>query len=250
MTSTRNQKAKRSKTRKTRRKARTVHRGGAWGWPWKKGNAVVPEPITTLKEVSDFLLKNTYPNTFRCLEAEHKIKIDKRDTSQIYPCQSSPAKIEPAPVQEQRRDGLKSESNPVSEPIYEKYTKKNPTRNGWYVVKDSDQHFGSFNILKHDTLHNKEDKSECSLAQFGNDNVTYYLEFIEKLPNPSDVYIFNDGLGNNKELSLKCENNNRLIWVDNSNTVRIIDTIYYNPENPLTITYQNKDYVLTKKVEP
>jgi hypothetical protein len=248
MTSTRNQKAKRSKTRRTRRKTRTVHRGGVTWWPWKKGNAVAPEPTTPFEEVSKLLLNNNYPNTFRCLEAENKIKdINTRYTSQIYPCQSSPAKIEPAPVQEQRPYGLTSQSNPVSEPIYEKYTENNPTRNGWYVVKDSDQHFGPFNILKHATLHNKEDKSECSLAQFGNANVTYYLEFIEKLPNPSDVYIFNDGLGNNKELSLKCENNNRLIWVDNSNTGRIIDTIYYNPENPLTITYQNKDYVLTKK---
>jgi hypothetical protein len=244
MTSTRNQIAKRSKTRRTRRKTRTVHRGGAW-WSWKKDNAVVPAPTTTLKEVSDFLLRNKYPNTLRCLEDEHKIKdINTRRTSQIYPCQSSPAQI--AHVQEQRPYGLTSQSNPVSEPIYEKYTKEKPTLHGWYVVQEDGGHqYGKVNILKHDTLYNKDDKSECSLAQWGNADVTYYLESIEKLPNPSYVYIFNDGLGNNKELSLKCENNNRLVWVDNSNTVRIIAN--YNPQNPLTITYQNKDYVLTKK---
>jgi hypothetical protein len=245
MKSTRNQKVKRSKTRRTRRKARTVHRGGAW-WSWKKDNTVVPEPTTTFKEVSDFLKKNNYPSTLKCLQVESQIEINTRYTSRIYPCQSSPAKIEPAPapVQEQRPDGLKSESNPVSETIYEKYTKEKPTPNGWYVVKDSDQHNGTFNILKHDNLHNKEDKSQCNLAQLGSSDVTNYLESIKELPNPSDVYIFNDEKGTNKELSLKCENNNRLVWVDNSNTVRIDN---YNPQKPLTITYYTKDYDLTKK---
>jgi hypothetical protein len=178
------------------------------------------------------------------------MEINRRRTSPIYPCQSSTAKIEPAPapVQEQRPDGLKSESNPVSETIYEKYTEEKPTPNGWYVVKEFDQPNGIFNVLTHNNLHNKENKSKCNLTQLGSSDVTIYLESIENLPNPSDVYIFNDEKGTNTELSLKCENNNRLVWVDNSNTVRIIAN--YNPQNPLTITYYSKDYDLIKKVEP
>jgi hypothetical protein len=147
----------------------------------------------------------------------------------IYPYQSSPAKLESA-------------FN------YEKYTKEKPTQNGWYVVKDSTSGpgYGNLNSLEHDNLHNKDDNSKCSLVQLGNSNVTTYLESIENLPDPSDVYIFNYEDGTITELSLKCENNNRLVWVDNKNTFRA----NYNPEKPERITYNTKEYTLTKKVEP
>jgi hypothetical protein len=69
MKTTRNRKVKRGKTRRTRRKTRTVHRGG---WPnfFKRNAAVVPEPTITLQEVQKFLSDKSLLTTLECLTKE------------------------------------------------------------------------------------------------------------------------------------------------------------------------------------
>jgi hypothetical protein len=239
MTSTRNRKAKRGKTRRTRRKTRTTHTGGRFNWKlWGKDNTVVPEPTTTLKEVSNFLLRNDYPNTFRCLEDEHKIKvIATRYDTPIYPCQSSPAQI--APVQESR--DIISESNPVSEPISEKYTEKNPNQNGWYIEVVHDG-FGDTTLIKNENLKNMSG-DPGNINNFGNSNFKEYMDTINVLPNPSYSYSTNiEGVSHTFSLRSN-DGGGHLLWVD-SKTHRIM--YYYNTAKPLTISINGTEYTLTK----
>ncbi len=77
MKSTQIRKVKRSKTRRTRRKTRTIHTGGVNWKFWRKDNAVAPDPSITLEQVKQYLLDNNYHTTLASLNRE-SIHIDKQ----------------------------------------------------------------------------------------------------------------------------------------------------------------------------
>jgi hypothetical protein len=232
MKSTQTRKVKRSKTRRTRRKARTIHKGGGKWWKFGAENKVAPEPSieAKLEQTKQFLLKNGYKYTYECLLKEDKIRRE-GTKEQIYlsstPCSTN-----------------QSTPSAIQEP--EVYTKENPTKNGWYNSNDNTQHSGNIRLLENTNLKDISNKQGI-ITNYTNSFYDQYQESITELPDPSLLYHSNIG-GVARTFSLKSgDTGNRLIWVDNSTLAPIRDTLYYNTEKPLTITIQDTEYILTQK---
>jgi hypothetical protein len=235
MKSTQTRKVKRSKTRRTRRKARTIHKvGGKW-WKFGAENKVAPEPSieAKLEQTKQFLLKNGYKYTYECLLKEDKIRRE-GNKEQIYLC-STPCSTN------------QSTPSAIQEP--EIYTKENPTKNGWYNSNKNTQHNGNIRCLENANLKNISNEQRIIITNYTNSAYDEYQESITELPDPSLLYHSTiDGVA--RTFSLKSDDTgNRLIWVDNSTLNPIRDTLYYNTEKPLTITIQDTEYKLTQKLE-
>lgn len=242
MKTTRNRKVKRGKTRRTRRKTRTVHRGGGvkWWQPWKKDNEVVPEPTITLTQVQNYL-REIFPTTFMCLTKELENR-RKSTRSEIYLC-DAPCDSKTQPVAA-AQPSLSREILPIKPP--NGWTKEKSNPNGWYTTVERDIN-GDITSIQNAGLKNISG-GPGNINNLGNHNFDNYMINIDILPNPSYSYstTIDDTL---HTFSLKSnDGGSYLLWNDNVlyPMVRIIDTIIYNPENPLTITIEGKEYTLTK----
>jgi hypothetical protein len=239
MKSTQTRKVKRSKTRRTRRKARTIHKGGGKWWKFGAENKVAPEPSieAKLEQTKQFLLKNGYKYTYECLLKEDKIRRE-GTKEQIYLCstpcstnQSTPSAIQQhAPSAIQKPEG---------------YTIDRTTKNGWYKTNENGRE-GNISSLENANLKNISNK-QGRITNYTNSEYEGYEASIAELPDPSLLYHSTiDGVA--RTFSLKSDaTGNRLIWVDNSTLAPIRDILYYNTEKPLTITIQDTEYILTQK---
>ncbi len=241
MKSTRNRKAKRGKTRRTRRKARTVHRGGApWRLPWKKDNAVAPEPTINFGDLIPLLHKNGYTNTVKCLQKEQgnkKSGIDKPIYLCDAPCDSNPEPV--APIT-QSPAGLPLSTERRIESI-NVLTKEKPNRNGWYIEVEHDRN-GDITSIENANL-KKMSGVLGNINNYSNSNFEKYMNTINDLPNPSYSYS-TDIEGVINTFSLKsADSDNRLLWVDSKNHHIMYE---YNTAKPLTISINGKECTLTK----
>lgn len=216
MKTTRNRKVKRGKTRRTRRKTRTVHRGGIKWW-WQKNNEVAPEPTIELFQVKDFLSKNNYPDTFQCLSNE--IEIQRKGNPQSV-----------AEVKTHAQSAQSAESNIL-------WTKEKPNPNGWYIERDRD----IIAIINAKLTNMSGDLG--NINNYSNSNFEKYMNTINNLPNPSYSYSTDiDGVIHT--LSLRSnDGGGHLLWVDSKNNNITYD---YNTAKPLTISINGKECTLTK----
>ena len=245
MTSTRNQKAKRGKTRRTRRKTRTVHRGG---WPWTKDN----EPTITLQEVKKYLEDKSLLTTLKCLTKELENRTNPSQPK-IYLC-DAPCDSKQQPVadtiQSQTPVSLSTEL-PTKPPNV--WTEDNRNPNGWYIKVQNDRDYGESTSIRNARLKNMSGYTGNINGNINGNgivsgNFQTYMDGIDKLPNPFYSYS-TDIKGAIHTFSLRSsDGGSELIWYENepNRTVRINHTINYNPENPLTITIEGTEYTLTK----
>jgi len=238
MKTTRNRKVKRGKTRRTRRKTRTVHRGG--GWPWSKKNEDASEPTITLEQVKKYLSDKSLNTTLDCLTKDVQRKT-------IYlcdaPCNSAQPPVTAAPSQASLQ--ALSTDLPITPP--NGWTEKNPNPNGWYTKVERDMNLGNITSIQNANLKNMSG-GPGNINGFGSDNFQKYMDGINELPNP--LYSYSTNIDDTQHtFTLKSnDGGSYLLWNDNElyRKVRINDTISYNPENPLTITIKGNEYTLTK----
>jgi hypothetical protein len=241
---------KRGKTRRTRRKTRTVHRGGLKWKFWKKDNEVAPEPTITLEQVKKYLEDKSLLTTLECLTKELENRRTLRQT-EIHLCDAPPCDSNTQPVAAAQHS-LSIELIPI-EPL-NGWTKEKPNRNGWYIEVQHDRD-GNITSIQNDNLKKMSDgpgtgtgTGTGNINNFGNSKFGEYMKTINDLPNPS--YSYSTIIDGTKHtFSLRSSDvGSELIWYENETNpmVRIIDTISYNPENPLTINFKNKKYTLTK----
>ena len=242
MTSTRNQKAKRGKTRRTRRKTRTVHRGG---WPGRNN----PEPTIRLEHVKKYLEDKSLLTTLKCLTKELENRTNPSQTK-IYlcdaPCDSKQQSVADT-IQSQTPVSL-STGLTIKHPNV--WTENNRNPNGWYIEVQNDRNYGESTSIRNAYLKNMSDYTGNINGNINGNgivsgNFQTYMDGIDKLPNPF-YYYSTDIKGAIHTFSLKSTDvGSKLIWYDNE-TNPMVSIIDYNPENPLTITIKGTEYTLTK----
>jgi hypothetical protein len=237
MKTTRNRKVKRGKTRRTRRKTRTVH-GGGW-WFSSKKNEDALEPTIRLPEVKKYLEDNELLTTLECLtkELENRTKFP---PTKIHLC-DAPCDSKTQPVH--------MDQPPTALTTYDHPYLVSKNTNGWYTsVTTYRDRF--ITLIKNDNLRYEYETSTNPAAYINSNNIheedfKKYMCGIDKLPNPSHSYSITTSDNLPHIFLLKCTSNgSNLIWQEtpSSNSDRII----YNPEKPLTITFKDKEYTLTK----
>lgn len=240
MKTTRNRKVKRGKTRRTRRKTRTVHRGG--GWLWRKKNEDAPEPTIMIQDVKKYLDDNKLLTTLECLtkELENRTKFP---PTKIHLC-DAPCDSKTQPV---HMDQPPNSCPALTTDAHPYLVSKNT--NGWYTSVTMYRD-GFITLIKNDNLRYEYETSPKTAAYINSNNILEedfkkYMCGIDKLPNPSHSYSITTSDNLPHIFLLKCTSNgSNLIWQEtpSSNSDRII----YNPEKPLTITIKGNEYTLTK----